>query len=158
MNRGTTAFLKGAIFIIGIMVFVFCAYVLPVWSREAAIGNPEHSYLRFPVLIGANIAAFPFYIALYQGLKLLYLVDTENAFSNLAITSLKKIRNCGGTICSIYVLGVMMLFFLNALHPSLLLIGFAISFGSLMISVFAAILQKLLRSTLEMKSENELTV
>ncbi len=42
--------------------------------------------------------------------------------------------------------------------PGLLLIGFAIAWGPIVVSIFAAVLEKLLQSALEIKSENDLTV
>lgn len=46
----------------------------------------------------------------------------------------------------------------SALHPGIAIIGFIIIFASVVIAVFAGVLQKLLRNALDIKSENDLTV
>jgi len=42
--------------------------------------------------------------------------------------------------------------------PGVILIGMVIIFASMVIAVFAAVLQKLLKNVLDIKSENDLTV
>jgi hypothetical protein len=42
--------------------------------------------------------------------------------------------------------------------PGIILIGLALTFAPLIISVFAAVLQKLLENAIDMKEENDLTV
>ena len=46
----------------------------------------------------------------------------------------------------------------NALHPGIAIIGFVIIFATLVIAFFAAVLQQLLKSALEIKAENDLTI
>ncbi len=46
----------------------------------------------------------------------------------------------------------------NALHPGIAIIGLTIIFTSVVIAVFTAVLQKLLKNVLDIKSENDLTV
>lgn len=157
MKRGTINFLKVAIFVIGAIILALCLY-LPVLAKDAAEMNPEFAYLQFPVLIGMYIAAVPFFFALLQALKLLRSIETENAFSETAVISLKQIKYCAISISIIYVIGTIALIFLDALHPGIAIIGFAIIFASLVISVFSTLLHELLRSALEIKSENDLTV
>ncbi len=46
----------------------------------------------------------------------------------------------------------------NALHPGIAIIGLTIIFTSVVIAVFTAVLQKLLKNVLDIKSENDFTV
>ena len=62
------------------------------------------------------------------------------------------------TISILYVVGSIGLLLLNVLHPGIFLTGIAIIFTSLVIAVFAAVLQALFKSALEIKEENELTI
>lgn len=158
MKQGTTTFLKIAIFIIGIIVLALCTFLLPGLANDAAEMNPEYAYLRFPVLIGLYITAIPFFLALYQALKLLNYIESENAFSDLSVMSLGHIKNYAISIIILYVIGIFLLALQNVLHPGIAIIGIVIIFATLVISLFAAVLQELLRSALEIKSENDLTV
>lgn len=158
MKRGTITFLKLAIFIIGISVLMLCIFWLPWMAGSAAEMNPEYAYLKYPVLIGLYITAIPFFLALYQSLKLLIFIQSQNAFSELAVGSLKQIKYCAITIIILYVIGIFFLVSQKALHPGIAILGVAILFAAFIISVFTAVLQELLRNALEIKSENELTV
>ncbi|MFS8514724.1 MAG: DUF2975 domain-containing protein, partial [Planifilum fulgidum] len=42
--------------------------------------------------------------------------------------------------------------------PGMLLIGLLLAFAAMVVSVFAAVLQKLLKSAVEIKKENDLTI
>ncbi|WP_391209559.1 DUF2975 domain-containing protein [Psychrobacillus sp. L4] len=158
MKQSTTTFLKTAIFIIGIIVLSLFTFLLPGLATDAAKMNPEYAYLRFPVLIGMYITSIPFFLALYHAWKLLNYIESENAFSKLSVMALRHIKNNAISIIILYVIGLFLLVSQNALHPGIAIIGAVIIFATLVISVFAEVLQELLRSALEIKSENDLTV
>jgi hypothetical protein len=158
MKRGTITFLKVNVFITGIIILALCLFWLPGLAKDSAEMNPEFAHLRFPVLVGLYFTAIPFFLALYQGFKLLIFIGSENAFSGLAVKSLGYIKNCAITIIILYLIGIVLLLSKSALHPGIAIIGFVIIFATLVISLFSAVLQQLLRSALKIKSENELTV
>ncbi|MDA5111097.1 DUF2975 domain-containing protein [Brevibacillus thermoruber] len=115
-------------------------------------GNFTHKYGLDP--------AIPFYFALYQAFKLLSYIDQNKAFSELSVIALKKIKYCAITINILYVVG-MPLFYLMAEvddAPGIIVIGLVMIFASMVIGVFAAVLQKLLKEAIEIKAENDLTV
>ncbi|CAH1203765.1 hypothetical protein PAECIP111893_02062 [Paenibacillus plantiphilus] len=160
MERGTTLFLKVAVIVIGIPVLALCIFLVPEIANFAAELYPEHTYLKYLVFIDLYAAAIPFYIALYQAFKLLGYIDKNKAFSDLSVQVLKNIKNCALTISGLYVLG-MPLFYLLAEKddaPGIILIGMVMVFASLVIAVFAAVLQRLLKEAIAIKSENDLTV
>ncbi|MBM4764599.1 DUF2975 domain-containing protein [Bacillus sp. B15-48] len=158
MKRGKITFLKLAIFIIWIVVLTLCIYWLPWSGRKTVEMYPEYAYLRLPVHIGLAITAIPFTFALYQALKLLRYIESKNAFSALAVNSLRHIKSCAIAITTLYILGGILLITNNAMHPGIAIIGLSIIFTSLTIAFFAAVLQELLLSALKIKSENDLTI
>ncbi|KMY54126.1 membrane protein [Bacillus sp. FJAT-27231] len=158
MKRGTTLFLKVAVWTIGAAVLALCTFLLPKLANEAAGTFPEYAYLHDPVLIGLYITAIPYFFAIFQALKLLKFIEHNNAFSELSVNSLKYIKYCASVISALYIIGSVFLLSQNALHPGVAVIGFTITFASIVIAVFAALLQKLLKSAIDIKSENDLTV
>ncbi len=145
-----TLFLKVVVFLIGIPVLALCIFGLPSFAN----------YLHYPVLIGMYAAAVPFFFALYQTLKLLSYIDKNKAFSELSINALKYIKYCAITISILYA-GLIPLLIPIAEQddaPGIILIGMVITFASIVIAVFAAVLQKLLKNAIDIKSENDLTV
>ena len=160
MKQVTTLFLKLAVIFIGIPVLALCIFLVPKIGNFAGELYPDIAYMKSLVLIDMYAAAIPFYLALYQAFKLLSYIDTNKAFSELSVKALKNIKKCAITISSLFVLG-MPLFYLVAEAddaPGLILIGMVIIFASMVIAVFAAVLQKLLKEAIDIKSENDLTV
>lgn len=158
MKRGTTAFLKFSLFLVGLICLLLCIFWLPWLAGLTAEQNPEVAYLKYPVLLGIYATGIPFYYALYHGLVLLGLIETKKAFSEPAINSLKHIKYSAIVITILYVAGQMLLISQNASHPGVFLLGMVIIFASIIIALFAALLQELLRSALEIQAENELTI
>ncbi|MGE7182489.1 DUF2975 domain-containing protein [Peribacillus sp. NPDC006672] len=158
MKRGTITFLKVTIFILGITILTMCLFWLPGLARDAAEIDPDYAYLRFPVLFGLYCTAIPFFLALYQAFKLLNYIESDDAFSRLAVISLGYIKKCAIAIIILYAIGILFLVSQSALHPGIAILGGVIIFATLVISLFTAVLQELLRSALEIKSENDLTV
>ncbi|TCZ80740.1 DUF2975 domain-containing protein [Paenibacillus albiflavus] len=158
MIRGKTTFLKLAVVTLGIIALLSCIYWFPGYARNMAESNPDYAYLRYPVLVFVYITAIPFYIVLYQALKLLQYIERKNAFSELAVESLKHIRYCAIVIVALYAIGVIFLWFQNGLQSSIAIMGAIVIFATSAVAVFAAVLQELLKNALEIKSENDLTI
>lgn len=160
MKRGTTLFLKAAVILIGIPVLALCIFLVPEIASFAVDLYPEMTYLKYLVFIDLYASAIPFYIALYQAFRLLCYIDMNKAFSELSVKALKNIKNCAIAISIVYVAG-MPLFYLLAERddaPGIILIGLIVIFASIVIAVFAAVLQMLLKEAIDIKSENDLTV
>ncbi|WP_249871784.1 DUF2975 domain-containing protein [Oceanobacillus saliphilus] len=158
MKRSSTIFLKIAVFLIGVIVLSLCIFFLPWLANDTAEMFPEFAFLQYPVLLGLYLTTIPFFVALYQAIRLLKLIDNEDAFSESSVNSLNLIKYCAITINILYVIGSILLMSQSALHPGIAIIGFIIFFASVVIAVFAGVLQKLLRNALDIKSENDLTV
>jgi len=160
MKRGTTFFLKVSIILLGIAVLTLCVFLVPEIANYAAELYPNRTNMKSLVYIDLYASAIPFYIALYQALQLLSYIDKNKAFSELSVRALKNIKNCAITISGLYALG-MPLFYLVADKddaPGIIVIGMVMIFASMVIAVFAAVLQKLLKEAIDIKSENDLTV
>lgn len=160
MNRVTTLFLKAAVILIGIPVLAFCIFVVPEVANFAVELYPEMAYLKYLFFIDFYAAAIPFYIALYQAFKLLSYIDKNQAFSDLSVQALKNIKNCAIAISCVFTAG-MPLFYLLAERddaPGIIIIGMVLIFASMVIAVFAAVLQRLLKEAIDIKSENDFTV
>jgi predicted small secreted protein len=163
MKRGSTLFLKVAVIVIGIPVLALCIFLLPQIANEAIEASEKGSelaYMVFGILIVIYVSAIPFYFALYQALKLLSYIDKNQAFSELSVRALKKIKKCAVTISGLYVVALPFVYIIAEWDdaPGLVLIGIVIIGASLVIAVFAAVLQKLLKEAINRKSENDLTV
>ncbi|MEH7122663.1 DUF2975 domain-containing protein [Bacillus sp. JJ1773] len=159
MNR-ETLFLKFVVVLMGIPVLALCIFLVPEIGNVTAKLLPEFAYTKYLVTIVFYASAVPFYFALYQAFKLLRYIDKSEAFSELSVIALKKINRCAITISILHLL-VLPLFYLFAEvddAPGVIFVGLVVPFASMVIAVFAAVLQKLLKNAIDIKSENDLTV
>ncbi|MEH7159139.1 DUF2975 domain-containing protein [Neobacillus drentensis] len=155
-----TLFLKLAIVLMGIPVLALCIFLVPEIGDLAAKLLPEFHYIKYLVSIVYDASAIPFYFALYHAFKLLRYIDKNIAFSQISVIALRTIKHCAIIITSLHVL-VLPLFFLFADKddaPGVVIVGLIVPFASLVIAVFAAVLQKLLKNAIDIKSENDLTI
>lgn len=154
MKRGSTLFLRLVLALIALGVLLLCVFVLPFGIRTDVTGYYG------PLLLSLYIPAMPFYIALYQALKLLEYIDKNQAFSNYAVTAFKRIKLCAIAISGLFVLGLPYIFYVGDSDdaPGVVLLALVIIFASLVIGTFAAVLQKLIQSAVDIKVENDLTV
>ncbi|MGI6763641.1 MAG: DUF2975 domain-containing protein [Bacillus licheniformis] len=160
MKRGSTLFLKIAVILIGIPVLALCIFFVPEIANFAAELYPGISYLKYLVYADLYVTAIPFYFALYQAFKLLSYIDKNKAFSGLSVRALKNIKYCAVTISIFYAAGMPVFYLMAEIDdaPGIIVIGLVIIFASMVIAVFAAVLQKLLKEAIDIKSENDLTV
>lgn len=163
MKLGSTQFLRFAVICIGIPILALCVLVLPKIAIEA-MGHTQNgatlAYVVFGILLILYLSAIPFYIALYQAWKLLRYIDLDQAFSEISVITLKKIRTCAITITGLFVLALPLIYIIAEWDdaPGLILIGLVMTFAAMVVAVFSALLKKLLQEAIEIKSENDLTV
>ena len=160
MKQVSTLFLKIAVIFIGIPILALCIFLVPELAKIATKLLPEFTYIKYLVFIVFYGSVIPFYFALYQAFKLLSYIDLNKAFSQISVIALRKIKYCAITISCLQVL-VFPLFYLFAEKddaPGVAFIGLVVPFASLVIAVFAAVLQKLLQEAINIKSENDLTI
>ena len=163
MKRSSTLFLKAAIIFIGLSVLALCLFLLPqivIEANEAAKRGSDLAYVAYGIVTVMYLTTIPFYIALYQSINLLSYIDRNQAFSELSVTALKKIKNCALTISGLYVIVLPFVYILAEVDdaPGLILVGMVMVFAPLVIAVFAAVLQRLLKEAIDIKSVNDLIV
>lgn len=154
MKKGSTLFLKFVICLIGAAVLALCIFALP-----AGISSDRTGYYR-PILIGLYVPAIPFFIALFQSMKLLSYIDKNNIFSKVSVKALQNIKYCAIVISALFTAGMPYIFYAADRDdaPGVVLIGLVIIFASIVIATAAAVFQSLMQNAVDMKSENDLTV
>lgn len=160
MKRSSTLFLKFSVFIIGLPVLAICIALIPMIVRNVSDGIEGWDLLMLGLLTFMYLSAIPFYMALFQAFKLLSYIDKNIAFSGESVTALKKIKRCATVITGLYVLNLPLFYIFAELDdaPGVIIVGMAFIFAPLVITVFAAVLEKLLQEAITIKSENDLTV
>jgi Protein of unknown function (DUF2975) len=163
MKRGSTLFLKLAVIFMGIPVLAMCLFLLPQVANEAneaAERGSDIAFVVYGILMVMYVSAVPYYIALYQSFNLLSYIDKNQAFSELSVIALKKIKNCAVIISVLYVVALPFVYIMAEVDdaPGLIIVGMIPIFAALVIAVFAAVLQRLLKEAIDIKEENALIV
>ncbi len=158
MNKGSTLFLKAVILLIAIGVFVGMLWFPQLEGRAKYLDLI--SIYTDPFIIYGYIASIPFFGALYQGFRLLGLIEKNKAFTQNAVDRLGNIKNCA-IVLAAFIIGSEIFIMLNHGNDDAagaLMMGFIIIFASSIIATAAAVFQKLLQNAVDIKSENDLTV
>lgn len=158
MKLGSTTFLKGVIILIGTVVLALCIFALPQAIRAELRPGSDFDY--GPILIGLYATAVPFFIGLYQAIKLLRQVDKNKAFTQKSVNLLKNIKYCALSISSMFTAGMPYIFYVADRDdaPGFVALGLVIIGASFVIATAAALFQRLFQSAVDIKAENDLTV
>ncbi len=163
MKKNITIISRGAVLLMGTAVVVVCGVLFPELGREEAIANPKAGPL-IPYFIGLWILSIPIFIGLYQTWRLLDYIDKNNAFSAKSIKALQIIKMCAITFAILIILSaVAVVVAARATNPTEDVapvgpIGFVFVSVSVIIATFVAVLQRVLKNGIDIKSENDLTV
>ncbi len=160
MKQVSTLFLKGAVILLGLPVLALCIFLVPKLGEVSAEILPQFDVIRYIVPAIFWASAVPYYYALYLAFMLLRYIDKNEAFSELSVNALKKIKYCALTISGLHILVLPMFYIFAELDdaPGVIFVGLIVPFASMVIAVFAAVLQRLLEEAITIKSENDLTV
>jgi hypothetical protein len=162
MKKGSTIFARAVIYLAGFAALAVCLILLPELAREESVGKPTN--MTIPFLAISYALATPFFVALYQANKLLNLIDQKKAFSSESIRTLQAIKLCAILFAiAIVIVAVSVIVFSKIQDPReevtfIVTFGVIFSFVPSVIAVFIAVLQRLMREAVLMKSENDLIV
>jgi hypothetical protein len=153
MDFGSTLFLRSCICLIGLAALGLCAILVGM----IVSGNAG---MFTPVMLLMLGSAVPFFFALYNGLLLLRYIDANTAFSELSTKAIRSIKYCAFTISVLYAAGMPLIIRVAEADdaPGGVLMGLVFIFATLIVGVFAAVLERLLQNAIDIKSENDLTV
>lgn len=158
MKRGSIVFLKVVITLIALGVL---AGLLWFPQTEGAAQNLDliSIYTNW-FIIYIYIGSIPFFVGLYQANKLLSFIETNKAFSQGAVDSLKNIKFASLSLIGFIAFALLYIrFFAHGDDPAgPTALGIIVSFATAVVATAAAVFQKLLQNAVDIKSENDLTV
>src|SRR4051812_38998994 len=105
MRRGSTAFLQGVIVLFGIGALAFMIWE-PNVEGVNAHATLAQKYLNLFVAY-VYIASVPFFMGLYQAIKLLGYVGRNQVFSPEAVKALRAIKYCALAVVAFVAVSVI---------------------------------------------------
>jgi hypothetical protein len=160
MKRSSTIFLQLVILLIGIGGLALMLWEPHLEGRNAH-ATPFQIYFNDPFLAYAYTASICFFVALYQAFKLLGFIGRNEVFSPRSVKALRTIKYCAIALV-VFIVGAEGYLFIVVRGSDDIAggvaIGLAMIFLTAVVGTAAAMFERVLRSAVEMKSENDLTV
>ena len=133
-----------------------------LWEPHVEGVNAHATF--FEVYLSAFIAyiyigSIPFFVAIYQAVKLLGYVGRNEVFSQRSVRALRTIKYC--SLIIIGFVAVSVLFMIGGDRddrPAGVFLRLLITFPSIVVATAAAVFERILQNAVDIKSENELTV
>jgi hypothetical protein len=158
MKRSSTIFLKVVIFLIAIGAL---AGLIRFPQTEGRAANLDLMSIYFdPLIIYIYIGSVPFFIGLYQAIKLLNFIEAINAFSQGAVNTLKKMKFAFLSLIGFILFALLYLrYFAHGDDPAgPTALGMVLILATGVIAAATGVFQKLLQNSVDLRSEHDLTV
>lgn len=156
--KRSTIFLQVVIALVGIG-----ALALLLWEPHLE-GRNAHStlfqiYFNDPFLAYVYVGSIPFFVALYQAIKVLGYSRQNKIFSQAAVKALRIIKYCALAIIG-FAIGAEVFIMASSDDDRAggVMMGVFIIFGSVVIAAAAAMFERILQNAVDIKSDNDLTV
>jgi hypothetical protein len=160
MKRASTVFLQAVIVLIGIGALTFLLWEPRVEGRNAHATNFE-IYFKDPFLAYAYLGSISFFVGLYHAFRLLGYIASRDVFSARSVKALGMIKKCALILAAFIVGGEIYIFVFVRGKDDVaggVMMGLFLIFVSAVVATVAAVFERTLRSAVEMKAENDLTV
>ena len=157
MKRGSTLFLQIVLVLIGIGALFFL-----IWEPNVEGVNAHATLFQkyFSLFVAyVYVASIPFFVGLYQAIKVLGYAGRNRIFSPEAVKALRTIKYCALTI--IGFVAISLLFMIGGDRedrPGGTFMRLLVGFPSIIVATAAAMFERILQNAVDMKSENDLTV
>ena len=159
MKRGAILFLRAVLLLVGVGVLAGLLWEPQVEGRNVH-ADLVTIYFRDPFLAYVYVGSLPFFFGLYQAFKLLGYVDQGQAFSPGGVEALRRIKCCALAVIGFIVGGEAYIIFGidSDDRAGGVAMGVMTAFACAVTATAAAVLERVLQSAVDLKSEHDLTV
>jgi hypothetical protein len=159
MKRGSILFLRAVILLVGVGALAGLLWEPQVEGRNAN-ADLVTIYFGDPFLAYVYLGSLPFFFGLYQAFKLLGDVGQGHAISPAAVKALRRIKYCALAVIGFIVGGEAYIILLAVSDDKAggVAMGVFTGFACVVTVAAAAVLERVLQSAVDLKSDNDLTV
>jgi hypothetical protein len=167
MKKVSTVFLQAVIVLIGLAALAFLLWQPTVEGRNAHTTSLFEIYFKDPLVMCVYLGSIPFFVGLYQLIKMLGFTAHNKVFSPPAVNALRTIKRCALITAAEIIAFITYLGLHARLYPEVgaqdgpegpIMLGLVTTFVSIVVATAAAVFERLLQKAVDMKSENDLTV
>lgn len=152
------SWLRIIILIAALIGILLCFLIAPLVGKQVTVIEPALSQIFWPFLLFIWLTAIPFFLALWQCLKIIRNVAADNSFCQANARSLTLISRLALVECAFYVAAAATLAIANIFYPGFMVMIVVIIFCAIAITMAAAMLSHLVLKASLMKAEQDLTV
>ncbi|MFT3745792.1 MAG: DUF2975 domain-containing protein [Pyrinomonadaceae bacterium] len=161
MKKVSTIFLQVVITLLGLGVLTFLIVEPQLEGRNAHATSQVDIYLKDPFLLYIYLAFVPFFVGLFQGIKLLGYARRDEVFSLGAVRAMRTIKYCGIAV-AVFIVGAELYIFAfvrgtDDIAGGVMMGAFIIAVSTI-VAMAAAVFERILQNGTDIKSENDLTV
>lgn len=160
MKRSSIIFLQIVIILIGIGALFLLLLEPRLEGVNAHATSLYEIYFDDPFLALVYVGSIPFFIALYEAIKVLGYAGKSKIFSLQAVKALRTIKYCALIIIGFVAMEEIFIMLNHGNDDAAggIMMGVVITLGSVVIATAAAMFERILQSAVDIKSENDLTV
>ena len=152
------SWLRIIVWIAALIGILFCFLIAPLAGKQVIVIEPALSQIFWPFLLLIWLTAIPFFLALWQCLKIIRNVAADNSFCQDNARYLTLISRLALVECALYAATAVTLAIANIFYPGLMVMIVVIIFCAIAIAIAAAMLSHLVLKASLMKAEQDLTV
>jgi len=160
MKRGPTIFLQVVIALFAILVLGLLLWEPQLEGRNVNATQFE-IYFKDPFLAYIYLAFVPFFVGVYQVIRLLGYARRNEIFSERSVRSLQIIKFCAIAV-AVFFLGAEAYIFIFIRGTDDVaggvMMGLFFIFVSVVIATGAGVFERILQNAVDIKTENDLTV
>lgn len=159
MKRISIIFLQAVIVLIGLITLALLIY-FPL-TEGRATNLDLFSIYADPLILYVYVCSVAYFVALYQAFRLLGYIGQNKVFSSNSVKTLKKIKQCAFILSfAIVGAGLFIILFHSKEDDPAGFIGLCIisALVAIVVATAAATFEKVLKSAVGLKSENDLTI
>jgi hypothetical protein len=160
MKRGSIIFLQIVITLFGLGILAFLL-IMPHFEGRNTNSTVFEVYFKDPFLAYVYVASIPFFLGVYQAIKVLGCVGHNKMFSPETVKALRIIKHCAIAIIGFVVVSAVFFTLSDPADddgPQGVVMRLFVIFASTIVATTAAMFERILQNGVEIKSENDLTV
>ena len=160
MKKSSTIFLQLVIVAVGIGALALLLWEPQLEGVNAHATSLFDIYFDDPFLALVYLGSVPFFIALYQAIKVLGYAGQNKVFSPEAVKAMRTIKYCALIIIGFVVAEEIFIMLTHGDDDAAggVAMGVFITFGSIVVATAAAMFERVLQNAVDIKSENDLVV
>jgi len=141
-----------------IAIFILSLSVIDIVSLIKDPINPIYDHILYPIVIAIYVSTIFIYLAFYQTIQFIQLINHKLVFSNDSIYRLKKIKRYGLIFAALYVMALPFIYLLaNADDaPGVIFVGITPLVGGFIVYLFTDILIKIIHQGISQKETSKL--